>query len=176
MNLFAAYRYERGEFPHQDMEPTHDQISAVAQIIRSGSSPYVDFALFGPHGARLLKKLSLISFSYQPAVGEWKRAELPGPPDLATWWKTWLVYECTLLLLKEVKPERLRLYGEHIRKLVDTYGEEVWFLIYQADVRMRSEEFDRLRRHLELEYVACSLRSALVLSSTPIILGTRSFP
>ena len=30
-----------------------------------------------------------------------------------------------------------------------TYGDRAWFLIYQADVRMRSEEFERIRRRLK---------------------------
>ena len=61
------------------------------------------------------------------------------------------MYRCTLLLLDAVKPEPLELYGEHIRALANDYGPSCWFLIYQADVRMRSEEFERLRRRTAIE-------------------------
>ncbi len=46
--LFANYRIIRGEFPSQEIEPTEEQISAVHQLITTGSPPYVDFAIFGP--------------------------------------------------------------------------------------------------------------------------------
>ena len=150
--LFSDYKKSRGEFPHDDIEPTEDQISAVDQLIKADVPPYVDFAIFGPHGRRLLRKLTFISFQYQIQEGSWKRQELPGPPDVETWWKSWLVLKCTLLLLKVVLPERLEIYGEHIRKMAHQYGREVWFIIYQADVRMRSEEFERIRRRLHIEW------------------------
>eukprot|EP00969_Alexandrium_andersonii_P173378 7664441-Alexandrium_andersonii.AAC.1 len=50
-----------------------------------------------------------------------------------------------MLLLEQCNPEPLDLYGEYIRVLHETYGSECWCLIYQADVRMRSEEFERIR-------------------------------
>ena len=109
----------------------------------------MDFALFGPHGRRLLKKLSHAAHLYNPQDGSWRKAELPGPPSIDDWWRSWMVYKCTLLLLDAVKPEPLELYGEHIRSLATDYGPACWFLVYQADVRMRSEEFERLRPDFE---------------------------
>eukprot|EP00969_Alexandrium_andersonii_P058291 2567418-Alexandrium_andersonii.AAC.1 len=53
--LFEDYKATRGDYPHRDIEPTPDQLSAVKQLIASGAPPYVDFSLFGPHGHRLLK-------------------------------------------------------------------------------------------------------------------------
>ena len=52
----------------------------------------------------------------------------------------------TLLLLRAVQPERIDAYGEHIRTLADRFGSDVWFIVYQADVRMRQEEFERIQR------------------------------
>ena len=48
--------------------------------------------------------------------------------------------------------ERLDLCGEHLRSFLTTYGPSCWFLIYQADVRMRSEHFERIRRRLQIEH------------------------
>jgi hypothetical protein len=150
--MFSDYKSTRGDFPHQDMEPSEEQLSAVAQLLQTGQSPYVDFSLFGPHGKRALRKLSLVSFAFQADTGGWKRVELPGPPDFATWWRAWLVLKTTLLLLQAVASERLDHYGEHIRRLVDLYGPDAWFIVYQADVRFRSEELERLRRSAQIGY------------------------
>eukprot|EP00969_Alexandrium_andersonii_P244830 10818197-Alexandrium_andersonii.AAC.1 len=66
-----------------------------------------------------------------------------------------------MLLLKQCSPEPLDLYGEHIRGLHEAYGNEAWFLIYQADVRMRSEEFDRIRRRLRADAMAAGVLNRL---------------
>ena len=62
-----------------------------------------------------------------------------------------MVYRTTLLLLGAVLPERLDLYGEFLRGFVQNYGQGCWHIIYQADVRMRSEQMERIRRQLEIE-------------------------
>ena len=149
--MFTAYRTDRGEFPHEDHEPTADQLAAVAQLVRAGVPPYVDFSVFGPHGKRMLKKIHLVANYYEPSDGTWRRVELPGPPDFEVWWKCWLVFRCTMLLLQASKPEPLDLYGELMRTMSQTYGPSCWFLIYQADVRMRSEELERIRRRAASE-------------------------
>ena len=150
--LFGEYKRVRGDYPHKDMEPSEDQLSAVAQLLKTGQAPYVDFSLFGPQGKRALRKLTLMSFTFQVETGTWKRVELPGPPDFNTWWKSWLVLKTALLLLQCVDAERLEHYGEFIRQLVDMYGPESWFLIYQADVRFRSEEMERIRRSAQIAH------------------------
>ena len=149
-DLFARYKAARGEFPHVDHEPSEEQLAAVAQQLQSGVAPYVDFSIFGPHGRRMQRKMSYISQQYNPSDGSWKKAELPGPPSFEQWWRAWLVLRCTLLLLEEVRAEPLELYGEHVHTLSVQYGPQCWFIIYQADIRMRSEEFERIRRRGEL--------------------------
>ena len=64
--LFGEYKRARGDYPHKDMEPSEDQLSAVAQLLKTGQAPYVDFALFGPQGKRALRKLTLVSFTFHP--------------------------------------------------------------------------------------------------------------
>ena len=140
----------RGGLPHPDHEPSPDQLAAVKQLLASGAPPYVDFSLYGPYGRRMLKRLMFTAFSYNVQTGTWTRQELPGPPDFQSWWRSWMVLKTTFLILGEVSPEPLDLYGEWIRSLHYQYGPQCWWLIYQADVRMRSEEFERLRRVLQL--------------------------
>ena len=153
-DLFARYKATRGDFPHQDIEPSSDQLSAIHQLIKSNSAPYADFSIYGPHGRRTLRKLTFTSLLYNAVDGSYKRTELPGPPDFESWWKCWMVYRCALLLLDAVRTEPLELYGELIRTFVQQYGQQCWFLIYQADVRMRSEEFERIRRRASIDMEA----------------------
>ena len=44
------------------------------------------------------------------------------------------------------------MYREIIRTLSQQYGSATWFIVYQADVRMRSEEFERIRRRCDLTW------------------------
>ena len=151
-SMFSSYKDKRGAFPHKDHAATEEQLSAVAQLLSAGQAPYVDFALFGPHGKRALKRLTTVAFTYQVESGTWKRVEAPGPPDFATWWPCWLVFKTTLLLLGRVSTERLEHYGGYVRQLCETYGPEAWFLIAQADDRFWSEEMERLRRAAQISY------------------------
>ena len=109
----------------------------------------VDFAVFGPHGLRLLRKLTISSFAMN-ASGEWQRRELPGPPSYEGWFEIFRVFRTTFLLLGAASAERLDSYCEHIRSLHSRFGSECWGLIYMADVHMRSEQFERIRRRLEI--------------------------
>ena len=97
-DMFEKYSSERGEPPAPDVEPTGEKLGAVKQLVDSGAPPYVDFALFGPHGRRLLKKLTYTESCYNPSTGEWSKRELPGPSDISSWMRSWAVLECTLLL------------------------------------------------------------------------------
>ena len=148
--MYAAYEADRGAPPSQDVEPSADQLAALHQLLAAGAAPYVCFSLFGPYGHRLLRKLTFVEHCYLPASGSWKRQELAGPPDYEAWLRCWLVFECAMLLLRQVKAERLRMYADIIRGFHLQYGASVWPIIYQADVRMRSEQFPRLRRSAEI--------------------------
>ena len=149
-DMYAAYEESRGAPPSPDVEPSADQLAALHQLLASGAAPYVCFSLFGPYGRRLLRKLTFIEHCYVPASGSWRRQELAGPPDYEAWLRCWLVFECAMLLLRQVKAERLRMYADLIRGFHLQYGPACWPIIYQADVRMRSEQFDRIRRGAEI--------------------------
>ena len=144
---FQDYETTHGAEPHPDVEPSADQISALQQLLLANAVPYADFAVFGPYGLRMLRRLVFVSWFFD---GEnWKHRELPGPPDYNAWHRCWKVYRCALLLLKQVSIARLDEYGEFIRSMHERYGSRCWWLVYQADVRMRSEHFERIRRRLE---------------------------
>ena len=149
--MYSRYVETRGAEPKEDIEPTIEQLSAVKQVMDNDLAPYVDFALFGPYGKRFLAKLTLAAWSYLPN-GTWLRRDLPGPPTFEHWWSSFRVLRTTFLLLDAVDTELLDNYGELVRGFHNKYGHEAWFLIYLADVRMRNEHFDRMRRHAERDH------------------------
>jgi len=160
--MFTKYLKIRGAEPSEDIEPTVEQISAVNQVIEGDLVPYADFALFGPHGKRLLQKLTLVNWTYLPD-GSWQRKELPGPHTFDHWWASFRVLRTTFLLLGTADTELLDNYGEMVRGFHNMYGSAAWFIIYNADVRMRSEHFERLRRHAERDHadaVDCGVSTA----------------
>eukprot|EP00972_Heterocapsa_arctica_P054304 8004143-Heterocapsa_arctica.AAC.1 len=77
--MFTTYQTLRGEVPHQGIEPTGEQLSALHSSFAMGSD-YVDFSVFGPRGRRAAKQLTYASFTFLPALGTWKKQEFAGPP------------------------------------------------------------------------------------------------
>ena len=147
--LFDKYRQTYGDVPATDAEPTADQLAGIRQLIQSNATPYIDFAIFGPHGMRLLRKLTF-SANVLNSQGEWTRREFPGPPNFEAWHKIFRCMRTAFLLLEVATAERLDAYGEHIRSLNSRFGHECWDIVYHADIHMRSEEFERIRRRLAL--------------------------
>ena len=150
--MFEEYEALHGAVPRDEAEPTLEQLSAIHQLVSAKAPPYVDFALFGPFGRRALRKLTFVENVFLPDTGGFKKVELPGPPDLEAWLRSWQVYETSLLLLKQVKGERLRAYQDLIRSFVGHFGGQCWPIVYQADVRLRSERLEGLRRQAETDY------------------------
>ena len=144
---FMEYKKSRGDFPGKDVEPSQDQLSAICQLINAGLVPYVDFALFGPCNSKFQEKMKYVTSKFDPINQTWSKVELPGPRTYDEWHKAWCVFECCLLLLRTVSPERLAAYARLIKRFHDRFGQKCWFIIYQADVLMRSETMDRIRRN-----------------------------
>mgnify|MGYP002807288718 FL=1 len=53
-----------------------------------------------------------------------------------------------MLMLGAAEPAHLDNYAELIRNFDENMGPACWPIIYLADVRCRSEEFDRIKRRL----------------------------
>ena len=102
---YARYATSRGDLPHQDIEPSDEQLSAIHQVVTAGDPPYVDYSIFGPHGRRMMKRLTFVSQTLDFASGEWKRQELLGPPDFNAWWRCWRVFRTALLRLEISPPD-----------------------------------------------------------------------
>ena len=149
--LFASYKKARGREPAPDIEPTIEQISGISQVVRSDMPPYVDFAIWGPNGRRMLQKLTYLAWTFHPD-GTWHRRELPGPPSFDHWWASFRVLRTAFLLMDLVEPETIDNYGEMVRGFSTEYGPRAWFIVYDADVKMRAEQMQRMRRRAEGEH------------------------
>lgn len=119
--MFEDYKTTYGDLPSTETEPTADQVAAVKQLLVSGSSPYIDFGVFGPHGQRILRKLTFMTYTLN-SQGEWAKRELPGPPDFETWFSVYRCMRTTFLLLKAASAERLDSYCEFIRSMHNRFG------------------------------------------------------
>ena len=148
--MYEAYRNKYGDFPGSSCDPSADQLAALSQVIAAGAVPFACFTIFGPHGQRLLRRMTFIGFHLNIATGEWSRREQAGPGSYHEWYKCWRVYRAAMLLLQAADAERLDNYAEMIRQQVTQFGEEAWFLVSKADARMRSEHLDRIRRQLRI--------------------------
>ena len=167
--MYLKYKNKFGDHPSQDIEPTMDQLSALAQLIKSTALPYADFSVWGPHGLRQLRKSVFTAYILNSATGEWSKREQPGPDSIQAWEKAYKTYKVAMLLLEAADPERLDGYLEFIKDLHAQFGPECWGVLYKADTRMRSEYQERIRRSLEEEpkhgYTTASPWSAVFAAS-----------
>jgi hypothetical protein len=136
------------------VELTLEQISAVAKVVASDLVPLADFSILGPRGRHLVgNSMTLPGRSNLTEPGCERnfighRLLITGGPV------TGRVLRTVFLLLDIAPPELLDNYGELVRSFHLMYGPSAWFIIYTADVRMRSEHFDSLRRYAERDHDA----------------------
>ena len=149
--MYAKYKERFGDHPSPEVEPSIDQLSALAQLIKSGATPYADLSLWGPHGLRTLRKAVFKSYVLNAATGEWSKKEAPGPESIVAWEKCFKTYKAAMVLLEAADPERLESYMEHVKEFHHRFGTTCWGILYRADCRMRAEYMERIRRNLEGE-------------------------
>jgi hypothetical protein len=149
MKMYTLYRKRFGANPNVDSAPTDWQISGLKQVVDSGQAPSVDFGIFGPHGKRLMRKLMFSAYRLSEDQ-QWIKCELSGPPDFDQWSRCYRTWKIAMLLIEAATVESLESYFELIKELFLEFGREYWWILYQADVRMRGENFDTMRRNLEM--------------------------
>ena len=137
--------------PPWDEEPTVDQITAVYTLLEDKVPPYVDLALFGPHGHRIQRNLKLTGMHFSPE-GELVRVELKGPPSVSHWKLCMKVLSTVLIGLGALSPPTIASYIDKISQYTIRYGDQCWAIIYQCEVRFRREFVERIRRREALKY------------------------
>ena len=140
--LYQEYSIKFGAHPAPEVDPTGDQLSALMQLIRAQALPYVDLSIWGPFG------LVYTSYILNAATGEWSKKEAPGPPNITAWERGFRTFKCAMLLIQAAGSERLDAYMDFVKDLNNQFSHECWGIIYKAEVRMRSEYMERIKREL----------------------------
>ena len=83
--------------------------------------------------------------------GDYVPYEVPGPPSFLEWLAAYRVFSIGMRALRAATSTRLLIYQNKVGKFNDTYGQVCWWLVAQADQRMRTEQLERIRRKAEEE-------------------------
>ena len=139
------FREKYGALPKRDQEPSIEQVSGLQQLLTSRSAPYVDFAVWSPFARRVMRRLSHEATYWDPVTGKMISNNRKGPGSFDAWSKGWSVFKNAMLYLEESTVSALDGYRDHIQEISQTYP-TCWFIIYNADVRCRSEQLEHILR------------------------------
>ena len=78
---YDNYKAVFGVFSPAEEELTAEQLTAVQQFIEGDICPYVDIAVWVPHGDRMMRKLKLQGPTFS-SDGSIIRIEVTGSPDI----------------------------------------------------------------------------------------------
>ena len=134
----ARYIDAYDEPPSAEVACNKEQLACLKHALDSGREPYADLAVWGPYGTRMLKKSSVSGLNIM-RDGTFMHVELFGPPNIELWTGCYDVLSTGCLMLGAVRRPQLAAYRKWICKLAAIYGTTVWHLLYQTDVRCRSE-------------------------------------
>ena len=143
--------------PESDEECDGAQLQAVKSKLDADVVPYADFGVFGPLGARFAKIVKYTAQVWDPTTCTYTPKKFKGPRTLDEWRVHWRVYSFALLCFGAVDRARLQQYACHNERLHSDYSNIPgggWWIIAVADVRMRSEHMEKLRRRAEQAYVS----------------------
>ena len=144
----AAYdKFENtmGGLPAPHEELTGEQLAALHALLQGSGPPYVDFSVWGPFGHRISKRVKLSALMRGPS-GQLQPVELFGPPDFDSWEACFRVWRTGCLMLGAMTCAALDSYRDLMHLYHRRYGGASWGILYQADVRARLEQIDRVRR------------------------------
>ena len=145
-----------GVGPEVDEECDGAQLQALKNKLEADIVPYADFAVWRPFGSRLSRALKFQAMIWQHASGTFVAKELPGPSTFDEWERSWRLLSFGMRALGAVTWARLSRYADKIYDFYLKYSDLPgggWWLVAMADIRMRSERMERLRRNLEAQYV-----------------------
>ena len=77
------------------------QNTALKHIIAGGFVPYVDFAIYGPHGDRIQRAMQLTGFTFG-FDNTLQRREFRGPSRIEAWVQCYNVFACAMIMLDVV--------------------------------------------------------------------------
>lgn len=154
--ILAAFKVlNEGEDAKPHEEASKDQLAALEHRLNTGSAPAADFAIWRPHGLRFMRALKLQGQAQQ-SDGTFVQREVQAPASFKEWLAAWRVFQMAMRALGAASGAKLELYEDHIRSLADRYHAKFWWLVAQADARMRSERWERIRREAQEQKAECS--------------------
>jgi len=132
--------------PPVGKEPSSDQLAAMMARIKKKHAPYADFAIFTPHGRRLVK---YHKFDAQVFVqGTLQTQRLKGPQDFAAWQSCWAVFRATMISLSEASPATLDDYERGLAQL-HSLNPSQWGILFCADEILRSEVWQKVQHDMQ---------------------------
>ena len=144
------FRQKTGEDPTEEEDVSAEQLSAFNAVMQELFSIYADFAIWVPFWGRLAKRLRFTG-TIIDHEGNFRLVELLGPPGYDEWEACYIIFRTACLMFGVIEPAVLDRYMKVIRGHARRYP-KCWALIYQADVRMRSERAMRIRDELEYQH------------------------
>jgi hypothetical protein len=133
-----------GEEPTEEEEATGDQLASLNGRILTGATPFVDFGVWRPYGARMGRALRFVVHTVQ-AAGVSRPREGNGPNCHTEWLRCWRVFAFAMVALKHASKSRLQRYADTVRTLSEDFPAH-WWVVGLADIKMRSEGLERVRR------------------------------
>ena len=100
--------------PTADEEATPDQLQGISVKLEQDVVPYADFGVLRPFGQRLERTLKFHARCWDPVKGVFVAKELPGPPSIEEWLRSWKVYSFFMIALRAVTRARLERYKDKI--------------------------------------------------------------
>ena len=142
---YVKYETRMGKPPSEDREPSVDQHTGIAHLISLQAPPHADSGVFGPLSIRLRERMRLGGF-FIAADGTLEKCELVGPTSASDWSRSYRVLLTMLIMQEAVFPEELDAYHNHLASYASRYGDRCWPTIHQAEVRVRQERMQTIRR------------------------------
>eukprot|EP00971_Amphidinium_carterae_P258872 5137759-Amphidinium_carterae.1 len=93
---YALFVQTMGASPAAHEECSLEQLSAINCLLTEGAVPYVDFALWVPHHARMQKKLAFSGLIIG-TDGVLRRAEIKGPSNFEQWMSSFKLLKTALI-------------------------------------------------------------------------------
>ena len=152
---YTNYQNIFGQMPPPGSELTSEQLSGLDALLTDPNQPvpYLDYSVWGPHHHRLEKRMKLQGQVFDGA-GKLRPVEIAGPPTPEVWQESHDCAKTGFIMFDAISLGNLDNYAAHFMSLVKMYGQSVWYLAYQTEVRMRQERMEVIRRRGESEHAA----------------------
>ena len=116
--------------PAINEEPTYEQLTGLSHVVKNGAPPFVDFALFCPHGNRARRNHAFSGLVLGPD-GNLVKVEAKGPDTIEAWQASWKIFKVAAVMLDVASVGALDLYHDPIKQFSTIFGPDLWMLLSQ---------------------------------------------